>query len=237
MRIHRFYVTESVSNSFSIGDTISVRSLPLVHQWKNVFRFGRGDEIIIFNGISGEQYRVRFSELTSKEANLEILEKQNGFGSPSREVTLYSALIKKERFEWMVEKATEIGVSHFCPLITERIKMETLKIERAQKIIIEATEQSGWCRVPTIVEPLSLSVALDQAKNPFVCDVGEPAARVLPKTADLSEISLFIGPEGGWSVAERELFAQKKIPTISLGRQTLRAETAALVAAAFTLLP
>ncbi len=236
MRLHRFYIDAGENiDFFSVGKTFSVISPAHIHQWRDVFRFKTGDEIIVFSSINPHQYKARFIELLRNTASLEIVEKLPAIAGPLREITLYTALIKKERYEWMVEKATEIGVAHFCPLLSERSEIKNIKSDRIKKIIIEATEQSGWSTVPTFHEPITLATALQQAKNPIVCDVTEPVSfeknNAIGTTSDI-----FIGPEGGWSLEERELFNKHGVPKISLGHQTLRAETAAIAVASLILL-
>ena len=237
MRLHRFYVgADNNSSSLKVVKEYFVFSQSHIHQWRNVFRFGVGDEIIIFDGVDTSQYKARFITLTKNSAVLEIFEKLVLVAKPVQEIFLYTALIKRERFEWMVEKATEIGVSHFCPIFSDRTEIKDIKTERIRKIIIEATEQAGWCHLPLFSAPMALAAALENARNSVVCDVGESFFSIEKSVGSSKSTSIFIGPEGGWSPAEKELFRKKKIPTVSLGKQTLRSETAAIVAATLTLL-
>ncbi len=229
MRLHRFYVPNT---DFAVGKKVELSASEHLHQWKNVFRLEVGDEIVVFNGAEEAEYRAKFVTLSKTEAELEILEKRE-VEKAKREVSLYVALIKKDRFEWLVEKATELGVARICPVLSERTEVKGVNSERVQKIAIEAVEQSGQCRVPRIEEIVTLKIALEQAINPFVCDIGAQTAA--SSFSGTEPISIFIGPEGGWSPAEKALFTEKKVPTISFGKNTLRAETAALVSAVLAL--
>lgn len=241
MRLHRFYIDNTVISGFlEVGGTIKVSSPQQIHQWKNVFRLTVGDEVILFNGMKNGEYRTKFTALTKTAADLIVLEYRPGISEPSKRVALYMALIKKDRFEWVIEKATEMGISRFCPIISERTEIKNLNTERTQKIITEATEQAGWCQLPSLEKITTISVALEQAVNPIICDISSsalniPLTDVLPAPSLHNGVSIFIGPEGGWSPTEKALFAEKKVPTLSFGHETLRAETAAIVATALIL--
>lgn len=227
MRLHRFYIIEKVS----IDEKLIVTDERVVHQVRNVFRLGKGDSVILFCG-DGFDY---VSEIESSEKNSLVFipkEKKN-IPKTSKEVHVYLACIRKERFEWAVEKLTELGVATITPVETERSEHTHLNIERLRKIAIEASEQCGRGNVPDIsaVKSLELTVNSINEGEILVADFGgEKISKVL--TPNFLSINYLVGPEGGWSESERELFMSKKINTVSLGETVLRAETAAIVGCA-----
>jgi len=201
----------------------------LIHQWKHVFRYAAGDEVRLFDG-NLHEVRARIDVLTKEKAELTVLETlPHGWVLP-REVWLYASIVKKDTFEWLAEKCTELGVSKIIPIITDRTIKKDVHIERLTAIVIEASEQSERRSIPTVNEPVSLEDALAETESMkrFVCKKDGNT------TIDQSQepVALFIGPEGGWSDAECAIFESKKIPSVSLGVQNLKAETAAIVAVA-----
>ena len=156
------------------------------------------------------------------------IEKKHGF-VPEREVILYMALIKKDNFEIVLEKATELGVSRIVPVQADRSEKKGVNYERAEKILQEASEQSGRATVPTLGEIINVNKVPHE--NFVVFDPrGEVSAREYFSKNSKTPISLLIGPEGGFTDAEMDLFHGTKIPVVSTGHQILRAETAAIVA-------
>jgi 16S rRNA (uracil1498-N3)-methyltransferase len=222
MRLHRFFVEEKIPTS---GE-FSVASETLLNQWRNVLRMSDGDQAVLFDG-SGSESLCEFVSLSKKNALLKVLETKKGL-VPEREVTLYMALIKKDNFEFVLEKATELGVSHIIPVQMDRSEKKGVNYERAQKIVREASEQSGRATVPTLGE------IIDVKKIPDGVVVFEPrgeiSAREYFNTHTDAPIAVCVGPEGGFTDEELASFHASKIPVVSTGSQILRAETAAVVA-------
>jgi 16S rRNA (uracil1498-N3)-methyltransferase len=129
-----------------------------------------------------------------------------------------------------MQKATELGVTNFVPIIAERTEKLGFDDTRAMRIVIEAAEQCGRSDIPHVREPLGLSDAVGEYKEKFRLFVCEQGNEQKPPAGDMPEGAL-VGPEGGWSENELQLFAQNKLPHIGLGEHTLRAETAAIIAA------
>jgi 16S rRNA (uracil1498-N3)-methyltransferase len=235
MRLHRFFV------DFNISQTeFGVKNEHLIHQWRHVFRYNTGSELILFDG-SGYEYDCLLKSLSNREALCEVIRSRKGV-LPKREITLYQSIIKKDKMEWIVEKATELGVSKIVPILSERSEKKDLNLERMQKITIEAAEQCDRADVPIISDVTSLDEALKYCENAVTCDLSgslELKAESLKKTlsSKLKPLSLFVGPEGGWSEGEIKRFKEAKIEIFSLGKLTLRAETAAIVALGFLVLP
>src|SRR3990167_5731943 len=220
MRLHRFFVPEQIGDS----DTVIVKDSSLTHQLRHVFRFTVGGQVILMDN-SGMEYRALINEFLPSSVVFSIASKRESKNIPTREVILFSALVKKDKYEWIVEKGTELGVSHFAPVISDRSEKKDLNVERLQKIIKEASEQSGRATIPTISEPVSLEEALEAE---FPCFAFHPVADnfVIEHAQNFSPLGIFIGPEGGWTDKEIFLLKKRGVKIYSLGSLTLRSETA-----------
>jgi 16S rRNA (uracil1498-N3)-methyltransferase len=148
------------------------------------------------------------------------------------EITLYMAVVKKDTFEWIVQKATELGVSRIVPILAERSEKKSLNQERLVKIAIEASEQCGRGNVPVIEEIQTLSQVIGSAGEGRTFIVFHTEGEYFKPTdiSNIESVGVFIGPEGGWSPAELEMFHKNSLPVRCLGPQVLRAETAAVAA-------
>ncbi|MFA6430731.1 MAG: 16S rRNA (uracil(1498)-N(3))-methyltransferase [Candidatus Paceibacterota bacterium] len=228
MRLHRFYISEQLQ----VGKEIRVEDAELLNQWGKVFRLSAGDKVILFNG-EGSDFETTFKILSKKEAVLVIDKEIENKNTSKTELHIFQSIIKKDNFELIVQKCTEIGTFAFHPVISERSEKKDLNTERLVKISKEASEQSFRTTVPKIFEPLQLEKALENFDGePYVLDFdGENI-----KNINANKIGLVIGPEGGWSGKEREYFKTKNIKSVSLGNPVLRAETAAIVGSALILL-
>jgi 16S rRNA (uracil1498-N3)-methyltransferase len=236
MRLHRFYI-KNTQGTLSSGKKLRIYDEALIHQWKNVFRLKSSDAVILFDG-SGFDYFANILLVSKDGVEVEIGEKKVGI-VPTRKVWLFVSILKKDNFEWVVEKATEIGVSHIVPVESARTEKKSLNMERLFSIAREASEQSGRTDVPEIHEPVSLEdsfgLVSDLPKEAlFVADMGGESISSLCGDKD---IAIYIGPEGGWSDADREVFAAKDFKAVSLGNTVLRAETAAIVVSALSIVP
>ena len=219
MRIHRFYIENQIENK-----DVGISDERLVHQWRHVFRYNVGSEVVLFNG-SGFEYECVISFISNREAKLEVVSKKPSI-IPNTNITLYQSLIKKDNFEWIAEKATELGVTKIVPVVSERSEKKNINEERLKKILIEASEQCGRGDVPELGEIVDLEDAIQSAENIIIFDKGgDPVENTFEVAA-----SIFIGPEGGWSEKEINMFKERGAHICSLGPLTLRAETAAIVA-------
>jgi 16S rRNA (uracil1498-N3)-methyltransferase len=156
-------------------------------------------------------------------------------------VALYAALIKFDRFEWMIEKATELGVDSIHPLEASRSEKglweaSCKRLERWQRIAREASQQSRRLRAPDIMPAARWQAAVSGAEGSrYFLEEGEapPLLRILPaERASGAGVALLTGPEGGWTDAERQAAGAAGWQPVSLGPQVLRAETAVLAAVA-----
>jgi 16S rRNA (uracil1498-N3)-methyltransferase len=155
-------------------------------------------------------------------------------------VTLCAALIKFDRFEWIVEKATELGVSEIVPVEATRSergleRAAGKRLDRWRKIALEASQQARRARLPQICEPVALEDALaSTVTHRFVLDEraqGNSLGSALPQT-ETDGIAILTGPEGGWTDEERASFTSAGWTPVSMGPLILRAETAAIAALA-----
>jgi len=222
MRTHRFYINPDteIKHQFWLHDKA------IIHQWRNVLRFQTGQQVVLFDGIEVERL-YNLDSLTDKEAKLTLItefERQ----LPAKDLYLCWSLLKKDKNDWILQKATELGVSHFVPIVSQRAIANNFDADRALKIVTEASEQSGRSDIPRVRSPLHLTALLDQFTDRPLIVAQQGTATSLPAERSLG---LLIGPEGGWSTEELGLFKTRSLPHIGLGKFTLRAETAAIVAA------
>ncbi len=223
MKIHRFYINKEIQE----GDFV-LSDKAITHQLLNVFRFKVGDRINIFNG-DGFEYEATILKIINKnEILLDVNEKQEGF-VPKQKITLYQSLIKKDNMEWVIQKATELGVSKIIPVVSGRSEKKGFNLERANKISIEASEQCGRADIVEIGDVIDLkSVDLDGSRK-IAFDISGIKIKE-SSLGDAPSISIFIGPEGGWTVEELDYFKSNNFVVASLGEIMLRAETASVVA-------
>lgn len=223
MRLHRFILPVSISS-----DKILVKDKDFFNQIKRVLRLKEGETLILCDG-NGNEAVVKIISFEKESVIMESVRRYKINTESEREITLYCAVLKKENFEWVVQKATEIGVKKIVPVITQRTIKLNLRLERLEKVAREAAEQSGRGFVPEIQSPMDFSEAVREHANYDIavfCDsTGEPAKNIKSK-----KIAIFVGPEGGWANEELENAQNIGLPKISLGRNNFRAETAAIIA-------
>jgi 16S rRNA (uracil1498-N3)-methyltransferase len=196
----------------------------------NVMRLGEGAEVLLFDGNSGE-WLGRIAEAGKKRIAL-MVERRTREPEDVPDVWLAFAPIKRTQTDWLVEKATELGVAKLIPVMTQRTIAERVKLERLEAIAIEAAEQCGRTRLPEIVQPVSLAQFLKvDGRTLYFADEtgGESVASAFKPGA----ASILTGPEGGFTDEERaKIRAVEGAVPISLGPRILRAETAALASLA-----
>jgi 16S rRNA (uracil1498-N3)-methyltransferase len=220
----------------------------LAQRLANVLRLREGDEFELFDG-SGDEVRARIETISSRRVLAAVVERHEGPAEPHVKVHLYQSITKGERFEWLLEKGTEIGVARFVPLIAARAVVKTqgegARMDRWRRIVVEAAEQCGRGAVPAVEAPQRFDEALAAATGLLLLpyeEAGESAPNihaVLNREIDalyaLGEVSIFIGPEGGFELAEVERAEVAGASTVTLGERVLRSETAGLVAATLVL--
>ncbi|MBI2682578.1 MAG: 16S rRNA (uracil(1498)-N(3))-methyltransferase [Acidobacteriales bacterium] len=197
---------------------------------------------------AGQQFEVscdgviflgRITSVVPERVEFELLEKIEARPLPA--VSLLLSVFKFDRMEWAIEKATELGVAEIYPVIARRTEAHLAKavakrVERWRKIAREASQQSRRAAEPVIAEPTKLKQAIGDTKHMplrYVLAETEQAqtlAAALREADAASAVLLAVGPEGGWSADELELFREHGWHSVSLGPTILRAETAAIAA-------
>ena len=228
---YRFFVSPSVIS----GTSVLVADRDVLHQWNSVLRLRVGQQIALLDG-SGRGYIVELTSLNKREASGRVLSEYAASGEPAFATRLYVALTRGERFEWVLQKATELGATAFVPLLCERSQTEsnTNKQERWTRIIREAAEQAGRGVLPTLHPPTPFQAALHPGMSGIMlAESGEPVAFAAALAAQSRElVTLWSGPEGGWSAAEMAAATQAGLILATLGQRILRAETAPIAALA-----
>ncbi|MBI5420731.1 MAG: 16S rRNA (uracil(1498)-N(3))-methyltransferase [Parcubacteria group bacterium] len=225
MRVPRFFVSFALHE-----DRIEIRDGDIVHQIVRVLRMHDGQELILCNG-DGNDVRVWILGSTKDIVTVEVIGREKNENELVNSVVLYCSILKRENFEWVAQKATEIGVKEIVPLVTQHTVKLELKEERLKKIIQEAAEQSGRSVLPKLQIPMGFEQAMNEAKLNGVTLFFDITGKVFDKKLMKGEqkINIFIGPEGGWSEEEVETAKKNKFIFVNLGKLTLRAETAAIV--------
>lgn len=233
---YRFFVPPA---SFS-GDDVCVHDAELARQLSRVLRLGPGDRVLMLDG-QGDACDVEITEL-GRDLVVGRVRRRTPAAEPTHDLTVYVALLRPERFEWVLQKGTELGVRRFVPVHFARSlpadRADGRKVERWQRIIREAAEQSCRGRLPELAAPLSFSdacVAACAATLPIILWEGQapPLRDVLRHPGPPpASVALLSGPEGGITPEELTAAEARGIVPASLGTRTLRAETAPIAAAA-----
>lgn len=225
MRLHRFYSSEPLGEGVIV---IKVeQNKDIFNQIHNVFRAEIGYTCIFFDGKNNIDYVYRLDSKDKKTLNFTKVEEIIKEEREKSERTLCLALIKKDGFEEVVQKAVEIGVSKIIPILSERSEKKLINKERLEKIIIEAVEQSGRNDLPTLSEISNLEDVIRlEGKHLLFHTEGE--------TSNVEEnkdnMYAWVGPEGGWTAGELEIFKNSRARLIHLPTYTLRATTAGVLA-------
>jgi len=203
---------------------------------RNVLRLGPGDSILVFNGRDGE-WQAELAEAGKRGASLAVRRRTRA-QEAGPDVDYLFAPLKRARLDYMVQKATEMGVARLRPVMTRRTMAERVNIDRMRANAIEAAEQCGILRIPAVDEPEKLDRVVagwDPKRTLIFCDEGSEGRSPLTTLAKVQPgpLALLVGPEGGFEEGERELLASKPfVVRISLGPRILRADTAAVAALA-----
>lgn len=210
------------------------------HHARDVLRLSSGDDVEVFDD-DGRRAQGRIVRCSPREVVVEIGEALAAAPSPL-EVIVAAAVPKGARADWMVEKLGELGVSEFVPLIAARSVVHVegrSKLDRWQRIAQESARQSRRAGVMRIASPAPLVTAIDSARGAgwYFCTEGPSLRPMADAVASLvaaptPQLWLWIGPEGGWTLEERDRFERAGLTPVSLGGTILRVETAAVAAAA-----
>lgn len=223
MRLHRFYSSEP------LGEKVVIENKELFNQISHVFRAKIGYTCIFFDGKNSVDYVYELVDMDKKSLSFiqkeKVLKEQN---ISNAEKVLCLALIKKDNFEEVAQKAVEIGVSKIIPILSERSEKKLLNKERLEKILIEAAEQSGRNDIPEILDIKKIEDVIKTPAKHVVFDtvVAEKSERDMEK----SPVFAWVGPEGGWTDEEKEIFKSSNAQFVHLDTYTLRATTAGVLA-------
>ena len=202
---------------------------PQSHYLSKVMRIRVGEFFSLFNS-SGE-WEAKILSISKSIVEFNIT-KQLRQKESNKEIWLAFSPIKSNYFNFMIQKATELGVTNFLPIIFDRTIVRKINKERLEKIIIEASEQSNRINIPTIEKPQSLKEFLKDKKVDLIfADLNSKNKKI--NTGKLTEnpICIIIGPEGDFSEDERELILKfKDVQTIKINENILRSETAVISA-------
>ena len=222
----------------------------IARQMRNVLRIKPGEHVIVLDN-RGSQWEVIVEDLSTEVVKGRILSKSVAGGEPNTKLHLYFSMTQREKMEWILQKCTEVGASAFTPFISSfsiaRDKVvDVSRIRRWEKIIQEAAEQSERGRIPALVNPTQLHLAVKKVgASKALTLVGWEGEKVTAlkdvlkmqtqKPGQEMRVNLFIGPEGGFAESEIELIKKAGILTFTLGDRILRMETAAMVSCALIL--
>jgi 16S rRNA (uracil1498-N3)-methyltransferase len=242
--MHRFFVSPE-----------AVRQQPVAltgeqsHQIRRVLRMRLGERAVLLDN-SGWAYDAILVACDENCAKFQTVRRFVATGEPRIHITLYQAVLKGDRFEWALQKGTEVGISRFIPVICERNVVDDMdaidqKHDRWERIIREAAEQSGRARLPELAPAQFLSRAVQEVPSQAAAG---GTLRLIPweeeqtthlrdaiagcNLAGLARIQLYVGPEGGFSAGEVGLAQMYGVQPVTLGTRILRAETAGIVTAA-----
>ena len=218
----------------------------------SVLRCSAGDELQVFDG-EGSLYKSKIAGIENKKVIIDLLEQISLDAESPLNLTLVQGILKGEKMDMVIQKATELGVKEIIPAITERSQIRhTRKVDRWRKIAEEASKQSGRTMIPVVHGPMEFSNFFDSFVNShkingfiFWEEGGLSLKEAIKQSAVSiqhsensqlstlnSQLFVLVGPEGGFSREEVNLAVSKGLITVSLGKRILRAETAAISAVA-----
>ena len=208
------------------------------HHALQVMRVQVKDQFIVFNG-DGFNYKVEVIGVEKKKLKINIISKDENHSESETKITLIQSLSTNEKMDWIIQKATELGVNKIVPIYSTRsiIKLDSTRADKKlihwQQVLISACEQSGRSRIPQIYKPTNFIKALENPElnektlKLILAPNGQASLENLGPLNN-KEIILLIGPEGGFSEEELKLANDYKFTSLKLGPRTLRTETAPL---------
>ena len=218
----------------------------LAHRLGRVLRLKRGDRVVFSEG-GPRDFEAQITAVSGQALTAVVVAERDSPPEPAVHLTLYQSLIRQNRFDLVLEKGTELGVGRFVPMVAARCQVQgengepsPAKAERWARLVLEAAEQCGRGRLPAVASPQPFAEAVRDAAGTKLLPY--EAARTRGLSAYLRgldrhprEVSLFIGPEGGFVPSEIALAEAEGAVIVTLGARVLRSETAGIVAAALVL--
>ncbi len=235
--MHKFFVDKKKF----LNDIVMIDGDDVKHIYK-VLRLKIGENIII-NNLNQEEYLGKISEITKECVKVIIIEKLNTNNEPTVKIHIFQGVPKSHKMDFIIQKCCEVGVFEFTPIITKRVELninEVKKKDRWQRIALESSKQSKRCVIPTVNDAINWEALLKRLTRfsmiiaAYENEEGFGIKNLLRGKFN-DEIALVIGPEGGF--CEEEIQSLKKIGAhiVTLGKRTLRTETAGAIASAFIL--
>lgn len=225
-----------VDAPLAVGATIALPENASAHLLR-VLRLGLGDACIVFNG-DGADYEARIVSLGKRGAEVEVMARREVANESPLRITLAQSIARGEKMDWVLQKATELGVAAIVPIITERTEVK-LDAERSEKrtrhwhgVIAAACEQSGRTHLPEIATPQTLRDWLVTVTAPGWYLDPEADAGLRDIETNATALTLVIGPEGGLGERDLAMLRTARFRGLRLGPRVLRTETAGLAALA-----
>ena len=238
--MHKFFTLKELIN----GDVAKIIGDDVKHIYK-VLRISAGEKVTL-NNCEGVEYLGRVKSVSKQEVLIEILEKLESNNESNVKIYLFQGLPKSQKMDLIVQKGTELGVTEFIPTITHRVdvklKGEFKKLDRLNRIALEAAKQSKRSIIPKVSEPIEFDEVLEKINSLDLLIVPyENANNFGIKTLinelrkdnvvdNIKNIGIFVGPEGGIEESEIERLKDKGAYIVTLGKRILRTETAGFVA-------
>jgi 16S rRNA (uracil1498-N3)-methyltransferase len=235
--MHKFFVLKE--NVF--GNSCVIEGEDVKHIYK-VLRLESGDKININDG-EGNEYLGEIQEVNKKEVKVNLLEKIELNNESDLKVHLYQGMPKSAKMDFIVQKCTELGISQITPIITGRVVVKTelsefKKVDRWNRIALEACKQSKRSLVPIINTPIEFNELLESLKKydlvvvPYENQEGQGIRYLTAQVKNkvVKNVGIVIGPEGGFEESEIEALKQLGAYIVTLGPRILRTETAGFVA-------
>lgn len=238
--MHKFFTPKELIN----GDVAKILGDDVKHIYK-VLRITEGEKVVL-NNCEGLEYLAKVTDVNKQEVSLEIIEKLDLNNESEIKVFLFQGLPKAQKMDLIVQKGTELGITEFIPTITHRVdvklKGEFKKLDRLNRIALEAAKQSKRSIVPKVTEPIGFEEVLQKVDeldlflvpyenaNNFGIKTLINKLRNEEKINNIKNIGIFVGPEGGIEEEEIEQLKEKGAHIVTLGKRILRTETAGFVA-------
>jgi 16S rRNA (uracil1498-N3)-methyltransferase len=242
--MHRFFLNPDQIK----GDTVLFPA-DISHQIVRVLRMASQEHLIVLDDL-GNEFFIELLKLDPVACQGKIVRVRQPDLEPNTKIFLFVGLTQREKFEWILQKGTEVGVSQFIPVVNTRSLVQKneqwdKKVTRILRVIREAAEQAGRVRLPSLVPPMKFSEAIGYACSsvdmgiiPWENEIHTGLKDFFRNTSpDVSNqrVAIFVGPEGGYTDEEIHQAIEAGMIPVSLGRRILRMETAAIVATSLVL--